>query len=100
MKPSYVKAFVILVLLLSFIKMPFGYYQFLRITTCIGSLIIAYDYYKKKKDIWIILFGAIAVLFNPIIVIHFKRDIWQVFDGITILIFVVSLVVELRFKKL
>lgn len=39
------------------------------------------------------MFGAICVLYNPVIPFHFGRDIWLVINAATIVIFVYGLVV-------
>ncbi len=36
------------------------------------------------------LLGAVAVLFNPILPIHFSRDAWQVVDGLAAAVFLVT----------
>jgi len=59
---------------------PYGYYIFLRFVVCGVSIYIAIMAYEWKRS-WVSwIFGAIAILFNPIIPIHLTREIWQRID--------------------
>lgn len=44
-------------------------------------------------------FGIIAVFFNPIIPIHFKRDTWQLIDLIVAVLFIISFFVIKKVKN-
>ena len=68
-------------------KLPYGYYQLLRIFTCGVAVYIAFMAYQWQK-LWAVwLFGFIALLFNHVIPIHLSRDIWQTIDVICALLF-------------
>jgi len=70
---------------------PYSYYQFLRwIILAIGAY-SAYLAYNAGKKAWTWTFGAIAVLFNPIIPFSFQRETWQIIDVIVALIFFISI---------
>jgi hypothetical protein len=58
---------------------------------------MAYNWHK----IWALwLFGFIAVLFNPLIPIHFSRELWQPIDVICgILFVVVMLILQKPYKQ-
>ena len=58
-------------------EMPAIYYYFLRliVTVCIAAIIIM-DI-KKIHALWLILFVATALVFNPVIPVHFyKTSLW------------------------
>ena len=61
--------------------MPYGYYQFVRLATCVGFAWLAYSY--SKQPLLVILCIGIALLFNPVIIVHFDRGKWQAIDLIT-----------------
>jgi len=68
-----------------------GYYSVLRWVTCgVGCYLttIAVD---QKKLYWIWVFGAIAILFNPLIPIHFDKHSWRILDVITGVVFLASI---------
>lgn len=68
-------------LLLAIAPLPIGYYTFLRIATTIAAVLLIIDSYKGKANIWSIVFGIIAILFNPIIPIYlYQKDKWMLID--------------------
>jgi len=66
---------------------PYGFYQFLRWTIFISSILIAYDFYKSRLSIWTFVFGATAVLFNPIAPIYLSKETWIILDFIGAILF-------------
>lgn len=68
-------------LLLAIAPLPIGYYTFLRIATTIAAVVLIVDSYKGQVNIWSIVFGIIAILFNPIIPIYlYQKDKWMPID--------------------
>lgn len=67
-------------LLLCLLHMPYGYYELVRFVSMVAFAVIAYGYYKKKKDVLAVVFGALALLFQPIIKIALGRTIWNIVD--------------------
>lgn len=59
---------------------PYGYYMLLRIAACgffIWAAVITYE--KKSKYLpWV--FVLLALLFNPIIKVHFSKEVWVAID--------------------
>ena len=76
-----------LLLLIAIAPMPYGYYQFLRITITVVTGINAYDLYQKKQNNWLVAFVAIVILYNPIIVIHLDKAIWKPINIISAVFF-------------
>lgn len=72
--------------------LPYGYFQLLRILVCGASCYGAFIAMEKENTTWMWLFICIAVLFNPIIKIHFDREIWQVIDAAVGLLYGVAAV--------
>lgn len=72
--------------------LPYGYFTLLRFVVCAVGVYIAYKIYVSNNDsLWVWLFGGIAILFNPIIPIHFERETWWIIDLIIGGIFVLSM---------
>jgi len=67
---------------------PYGYYQLLRWVTCAAAVWVAFLAYNWQKKWAMVLFGFVAVLFNPLIPIHLNRQLWQPIDVICALLFV------------
>jgi hypothetical protein len=70
--------------------LPYGYYTLLRFVVCGAATFVAFVGYSGGK-IWAAwLFAFVAVLFNPIIKIHFHKDAWQVLDFICACVFLIT----------
>lgn len=76
-------------LFLALAKLPIGYYTFLRISVTIGSVLIIVEQYKKEiVNFWVVAFGIIAIVFNPIIPVYlYKKALWMPIDVIAGLVF-------------
>ena len=62
------------------LPMPYGYFMLIRFAAMIIFALMAYGYYKRKKDGIAIFFGAMAILFQPIFKISLDRFTWNVID--------------------
>lgn len=72
------QAVVIGMLLFALRENPYGYYQLMRWVVCAVFAFLAYraiDTSQQDAVPWI--FGAVAILYNPIIPIHLNREIWS-----------------------
>lgn len=63
--------------------LPYGYYTLLRLLTCIVFAVGAYIAYKRRTWVVASIYSVVALLFNPIIKVHFSKDIWSVVDVVT-----------------
>ena len=89
-----IKCILSILLLLCLLKMPYGYYQFVRLASFIGFIYLSVDANKKGNENQIIIYVALALLFQPFIIIAFGRDIWNIIDVIVSIGLILSL-----FKK-
>jgi len=82
----------LLLLLVTFVNFPYGFYTLLRLIVSISSGFIIYLNYKKEKRITtsVIIFTIICLLFNPIIPVHLTKSQWIPIDIITSIIFIYS----------
>ena len=79
------------VLLLGVANLPIGYYTLLRIIVTIGSISVIVTEFRKGLNFWNIVFGFIAILFNPIIPIYLNdKSVWMYIDIISGIIFIVK----------
>jgi ABC-type Mn2+/Zn2+ transport system permease subunit len=99
-KKNWFKIIAIFILLLSFGKWPYSYYQFLRWAILIIGAYSAYLSYEKKEMAWVWIFIMIAVLFNPIIPFYLSRNTWQYIDIIAAILFFISLYFKLKRKPI
>ena len=78
----------IVVLAIGILPLPIGYYTLSRLVVCASAIYFAYNYYKKKNQTNLWIFGFIAVLYNPIIPVYlYEKIIWIVVNIITIYLF-------------
>lgn len=76
-------------LLLALAALPIGYYTFLRILVTIAALIVLAKEVKVGITIWVLLFGIIAIIFNPIIPVYlYKKSLWMPIDILSALAFI------------
>lgn len=78
-KPQFVLA---IALLLCLAPMPYGYYMLVRYGSAIILGIMAYQYYLARKEKLALIWGALAVLFQPIIKIPLGKTMWSIVDVI------------------
>jgi hypothetical protein len=76
---------------------PYGYYTLLRLVVCGAGAYTAFVMYQWEKAGFAWLFALIAVLFNPVVVVHLSRDLWQPIDLACGIVFaIVALVAKKR----
>lgn len=78
-------------LFLGLIDLPIGYYTLLRIVVTIGSVAVVVTELENGLNFWVITFGLIAILFNPLIPVYFNdKSAWMPIDIIGGIIFVIK----------
>lgn len=81
----------IALLLLAMFPFPYGYYVLLRLVVCLTAGFLAWCSYSANKNTWAWVMGFIVLFFNPIIPLHFGREVWIVVDIAVAVIFSVFL---------
>ena len=84
---------------LALLDMPYGYYQLLRLVVFICAGWLAWKYIERNRTVGIIVFGLVALIFNPVMPLHFQRDTWAILNIATALVFVAGWVLEMRRKQ-
>jgi hypothetical protein len=69
---------------------PYGFFTLLRFVVFASSAYVAWMAYEAQKEKWVWIFGSLAVLFNPFIIIHLDREIWSVIDLIVAVFMIIS----------
>lgn len=77
-----IKIILALLLFLCLANMPYGYYQFVRFAAFIGFGILAYQANQQDKKTEMIIFGALALLFQPFLKVALGRELWNIVDVI------------------
>lgn len=75
-------------LFLSLAPLPIGFYTLLRIVITIGAVAVIIQEIDNGLNTWVIIFGLIAILFNPIIPVYLgDKDVWVPIDIIAGILF-------------
>lgn len=69
---------------------PYGFFTLLRFVVFASSAYVAWMMYEAQKEKWVWIFGSLAVLFNPFIIIHLNRELWSIIDAIVGVFMIVS----------
>lgn len=77
-----IKIVLAILLFLCLLDMPYGFYQFVRFIALIGFGILAYNASEKKEKTEMIIYGGLALLFQPFFKIALGREIWNIVDVI------------------
>ena len=71
--------------------LPYGYYTLLRLFVCGVSAYTAYAAHEWDLRVWVWVFGAVALVFNPLVPLRLDRSSWAVIDVMAAGLFLVSL---------
>jgi len=93
-----IKIVLAILLLICLFDMPYGYYQFVRFLALIGFGVLAYLSYSNKRNIEIIIFISLAVLFQPLIKISLGREIWNIVDVLVAIGLIITLFINHKEK--
>ena len=86
------KSVLIILLFLAFQKMPYKFYEILRISLFFGTLTLIIIDIIFKRLYFIILYFITLILFNPFDKIYFKKDIWHIIDIFIIAFITIALI--------
>lgn len=75
-----IKVSLSILLLLCLLDMPYGYFQFVRFAGMLGFALLAYFSYEQKINVEVIIFVALALLFQPFVKVALGRTVWNVVD--------------------
>lgn len=67
-------------LLLCLLEMPYGIYNLIRFLAMIIFGTQAFHYYTKRQSPLMIIFGSLALLFQPLLPISLGRLVWNIVD--------------------
>jgi hypothetical protein len=86
-----VLCFCAALLLLALINLPIGYYTFLRIIVTLVAVLVIISEFSNGFSFWVMSFGIIAILFNPLIPIYLNnKEAWMPIDIITSILFFIK----------
>lgn len=89
-----IKIALALLLFLCLLDMPYGFYQLVRFVALVGFGILAYSAREKESKTEMIIYGGLALLFQPFFKIALGREIWNVVDVIVGIGLIASLIIS------
>lgn len=97
---KYLLSLCAILLLLCMGDLPIGYYTLVRIVVTIGAVCILVNEPGKDLNFWRVIFGLIAIIFNPIIPVYLHdKAIWLPIDIIAAVLFIIKLLILKTTKK-
>lgn len=60
--------------------MPYGFYQFVRFGGLIGFAVLSYQANQHGRQTEMIIYGGLALLFQPFFKVTLGRQIWNIVD--------------------
>jgi len=94
-----IKIVLSIILFLCLVDMPYGYYQFVRFVAMIGFGILAIQSAELENKTLVIVFGALALLFQPFFKIALGRELWNVVDVIVGIGLIITLFINKQQTK-
>ncbi len=83
-----IKLILAILLFLCLLKMPYGYYQMVRVLSMVGFGILALSA-KEDKERWIYI--TLCMLFQPFIKVALGRVLWNVVDVVVAIVLLISI---------
>jgi hypothetical protein len=80
MKTNAIKIFLAFLFFLCLADMPYGYYEFVRFAGLVGFVILSYQANEQRKKEESVVYGVLALLFQPFFKIALGREIWNIVD--------------------
>src|SRR5258708_40315529 len=75
-------------------NMPYGYYQIVRFSGLVGFVLLAYMNNQRKQEKEVIIYIALALLFQPFIKVTLGRTIWNIVDIIVATCLIISIFIK------
>ena len=94
-----IKIVLSILLFLCLADMPYGYYQFVRFVAMIGFAILAFQSAESENKSFLIIYGALAILFQPFFKIALGRELWNIVDVIVAIGLIITLFLDKQQKK-
>jgi len=78
-----IKLILAALLLLCLADMPYSYYELIRLIALVGFSILTYQVYLQKRQVEIVIYCTLALLFQPFFKLALGRSLWSIIDVIT-----------------
>jgi hypothetical protein len=80
MTTNAIKIILAILFFICLADMPYGYYEFVRFAGLVGFVILSYQANEQRKNEESVVYGVLALLFQPFFKIALGREIWNIVD--------------------
>ena len=80
--------------MLCLLDMPYGYFQIVRFAGLVGFTILAYQSNQQGGQIEMIIYGGLALLFQPFFKIALGRQMWNIVDVVVGIGLIISILMK------
>jgi len=94
MTAKIIKVVLAILFFLCLANMPYGFYQFARFAGLIGFAILAYQANQQGRQTEMIIYGGLALLFQPFFKIVLGRQIWNIVDVVVGIALIMSIFIK------
>ena len=94
MMEKLVKLLLAVLFFLCLLDMPYGFYHIVRLVGLIGFVVLAYQESRRGRQIEMIIYCGLALLFQPVIKIALGREVWNVVDVVVAIGLLASLFIK------
>ena len=82
-----------------FLDLPYGYFQFIRFIALTGFGILAFQANQKGNYTEMIIYIALAILFQPLLKISLGRQLWNIVDALVGTGLIVSIFIKSKVNR-
>ena len=93
---KYIQLFLAALLLLCLVKMPYGYYNIIRLIATSVFVYMTYVYTEEKKMGLMVTFSALALLFQPFVKIAIGRTMWNIVDVVVAILLITLTIIDFK----
>jgi hypothetical protein len=94
-----IKTILAILFFLCLADMPYGYYQFVRFAGLIGFAVLSYQANQNGRQTEMIIYGGLALLFQPFLKIALGREMWNIVDVIVGIGLIISIFMKPKEKQ-
>jgi hypothetical protein len=94
-----IKTILAILFFLCLADMPYGYYQFVRFVGLIGFAVLSYQANQNGRQTEMIIYGGLALLFQPFLKIALGREMWNIVDVIVGIGLIISIFMKPKEKQ-
>lgn len=94
-----IKTFLAILFFVCLVDMPYGYYQLVRFIGLFGFTLLVYFSYQRERQVEVIIYIGLALLFQPFLKVSLGRQLWNIVDVMVGVGLLLSIIQNLKSAK-